>query len=562
VPRSKVGVLPRVARTAERVRRALDSRTTRAMCPALLFVGILPLLVLPIGRELGSVLFRDAAMCQYSGWCIRHGVRLYDQVAAADGPFIHFLHAIFQVFAGITDRGCRKADLVFQIALSASMGAVLAPAFAAGRGAQIAQRVAWASLGVAMWLSYYLSLGADQTVQRDPYYALAGYLGMMLVFASADWSPAGGRALAFAGGLLATLMIFSRPFGAIYPAMCALAFFLEDRRDADSAASLPRRVRAAAAGAGVAVVGVLVAVAIVGSLSGLFFWYLRYPLVVYRFIGRQPPLALLTDSYGAAAEVAITMFVGLFAAMAAGVLPWRAIGFAIAPALFLFSACWTGKGWSNHVVQVNAARPLVLLLALSRLWGHGANRPWSKLHAVVAFVVLAYAAQQSVQYLASSEFSKSAFRSVPEKGPFEVAEFLKTHTRPDDRVFLFGHEPHALLMAERAPAVPYYVDLTFDIPTLLRKQPPAAGLEPTPAEQASIERIERQIATDACGRLSAHFPAAMVFEDDSLGTWGIPDGVSDVATICPDVRAWLRDNYTLATTIATYHVYLRKASSS
>jgi hypothetical protein len=553
--------LQRASRLVEKARDVLDPPTWRALVPALVLVGLLPMFVLPIERELGSGLFRDAVMCQYSGWCIRHGVRLYDEVAAPDGPFIHFLHAIFQVFVGIADRGCRKADLVFQVLVSGTFGAVLAPAVTTGRGRYVA-RLAWAALGIGVWLSYYLSLGVDHTVQRDPYYALVGYLGMTLVFVSADASPRAGKMLAFAGGFLAALMLFSRPFGVIYPAMCGLGLLVEMRREPPVAPGLMQRVRAAAVGAGAAVVLVLVAVAIVGSLSGLVFWYLRFPLAAHRFIGRQSPLALLTDAYAGAAEVAMTLFVGLAAAMVTGLVPWRAMGFALAPGLFLFSACWTGKGWMNHAIQVNAAAPLVLLLGLSRVWGHRARESWSKVHALAAFALLTYAAQRSVQYVVASEFSKIGFANVPDPAPLAVAEFVKTHTRADDRVFLFGHEAHVLLLSERVSAIPHYVNMILDIATFLRRQPPAAGQEPGPAETAAFERFQKEIALDACGRLSAHFPAAMVFEDNSLGTWGIPDGVGDVARLCPDVRAWLRDRYTLAATIGTYHVYLRKDPSS
>jgi hypothetical protein len=561
VARTWVGVMQRAASLVEKARGVLDPPTWRALAPALVFVGLLPMFVLPIKHELGSALFRDAMMCQYSAWCIRHGVRLYDEIAAPDGPFIHFLHALFQVFVGIADRGCRKADLVFQILVSGTFGAVLAPAVTAGRGRHAA-RLAWAALGIGIWLSYYLSLGVDHTVQRDPYFALVGYLGMTLVFVSADASPRAGKMLAFAGGFVATLMVFSRPFGVIYPAMAGLGLLIEMGRETPVAPGVMQRVRAAAAGAGAAFTIVIVAVAIVGSLSGLVFWYLRYPLAAHRFIGRQNPWGLLTDAYAGAAEVALTLFVGIAAAMATGLLPWRAVGFALAPGFFLFSACWTGKGWSNHVIQVNAAAPLVLLLGLSRVWGHRAGESWSKVHALAAFALLTYAAQRSVQYLVASEFSKSGFENVPEPEPLAVAAFLKAHTQADDRVFLFGHEARVLLVSERVSAIPYYVNMIFDIATFMRRQPPAPGEEPAPEELAAFERFQKEIAVDACGRLSAHFPAAMVFEDNSLATWGIPDGVDDVAHLCPDLRAWLRDRYTLASTIGSYHVYLRKAPSS
>ncbi len=543
-------------RHLERVRDTVDVRIVRAASPAILFVALLPWLVEPVKRELASWLFRDAAMSQYTGWCIRHGVKLYQDVGAPDGPFIHFLHALFQVFAGISDQGCRVADLVFQVVLSGAMGAVLAPAFAPSRISQVGQRLAWGSVGVAMWLPYYLNLGADNTVQRDPYYALVGYLGMLFVFVSAEWSPRAGRLLAFAGGFLTTLMLFSRPFGVIYPALSAIGLLLEAREER---ASFSPRVLAAGAGGVAAVIVMLGAVALAGSLSGLFFWYVRFPLIAYRFAGRIDPMVLLTDAkaYGTASEIAITILVGLIAAMATGVLPWKALGFSLAPLLFLFAACWTGKGWSNHVVQTTAARNIVLLLVLSRTWKFRADGSWSKAHGIFAVAALVYCAQLCHAQLSSSEFSNRSFVSAREKEAFEVGEYLNSHTRNDDRVFLYGHEAHALLLAERVSAIPYYVNMIFDLQSYMTRLPPSAGQRPTARQMARFTEFQAEIAADGCGRLDRQPPAAMVFYDNSFGVWGIPDGVSDVAKLCPDLRSWLHDRYTLTSTVGGYHIYLR-----
>lgn len=546
---------------ARKLLDAVDERALRAVSPCVLLIALAPWLVTPIKRELASWLFRDAAMCQYTGWCIRHGVRLYKDVGAPDGPFIHFLHAFFQLFAGISDHGCRIADLVFQIVVSGTMGALLAPAFAPGRLSQAVQRLAWAAVGIAMWLPYYLNLGDGNTVQRDPYYALVGYLGMLLVFASADWGPRAGRALACAGGALTTLMLFSRPFGAIYPAMSALGLLFEWREAPDS---LARRARAAAVGGVAAAVATFGAVALFGSLSGFWYWYVRFPLVAYRFAGRIDPMALLTtdaNGYGTASEIAIIVLVGLIAAMATGALPWRAIGFALAPLFFLFSACWTGKGWSNHVVQTTAARNIVLLLALSRVWAHRADRGWSKVHGTVAVAILAYSAQLCHAQLEFSEFSSHTFVSTQEKDAFDVAEYLKAHTYREDRVFLYGHEAHALLLAERVSAIPYYVNMIFNLQSYMTRQPPSPGQEPTAKEMARFTQLQSEIAADGCGRLGGQPPAAMVFLDNSFGIWGVPDGVTDVARLCPTLRTWLHDRYKLTSTVGNYHIYLRNDRS-
>src|SRR5947207_12994921 len=70
--------------------------TLRAISVAILPLAVFPWLLTELQKEVQSPLFRDAAQCQYSGWCLLHGVRLYKDVGAPDGPLIHFLHALMQ----------------------------------------------------------------------------------------------------------------------------------------------------------------------------------------------------------------------------------------------------------------------------------------------------------------------------------------------------------------------------------------------------------------------------------------------------------------------------------
>ncbi|HXU60917.1 MAG TPA: hypothetical protein VN962_04405, partial [Polyangia bacterium] len=189
-----------------------------AIAVAIVPLALWPWLLPQIRRELGSPLFRDATQCQYSGWCILHGLRIYKDVAAPDGPLIHFLHALMQAFAGSSDRGCRAADLVLQLTGSGVMGASLAPAIAETRAGRVLSRIAWAALAMSLWMTWYLDQGWGQTVQRDTYFALFGYCGLVLVYTSAEFSPRAARITATAGGALCMLQIFGRHSGMAYPA--------------------------------------------------------------------------------------------------------------------------------------------------------------------------------------------------------------------------------------------------------------------------------------------------------------------------------------------------------
>jgi hypothetical protein len=545
-------------RVREEARHLVDPRTLRAMCPAVLAVALYPWIKAQIDRELPGSLFRDPAMSQYTGWCIRHGVRLYRDVGAPDGPIIHLLHALMQMFVGTSDAGARRADLVVHLVGSAAMGAALAPRFAISRLTSVVQRCAWAALGCALWLAWYLPAGGTtHTVDRDPYYALFGYLSIVLVYASADYELPWARALAFAGGFLGAAMLFTRHSGIAYPAVGALALLCSDDPVREQRTA---RLKAALLGASVGFVSVLAMVAAVGSLSGFWFWYLRYPFQSHRFIGHVNSVKLFTEVYTEASRLSVVVLVGVLGAVASRVLPRRATGFAFVPMLFLIAASLVGKGWPQHVMQTTAGANVILLVLLSRFW---ANRPerqrWSVLASLPAALVLLFTAYYAMETLQEGPlYNRPAEQFADAAAALNVGNYVRAHTKPDDAVFLYGHEAHVMLAAERRPAIPYYVNMVFDIDNFLKRQPPEPGEEPTKAQLDTFNKLQAYIDADACPRLSASPPAAMVFLDRSLGIWGIPYGVADVAHLCPGIPDELKEKYHEVPIVsADYHIYLR-----
>src|SRR5258708_26065118 len=77
---------------------AEGAASLRPLVPGLLGIGFLPWLLALARREVSDPLFGDTRVFQYTGWCIRHGLRLYRDVGMADGPFIHYLPAFIQLF--------------------------------------------------------------------------------------------------------------------------------------------------------------------------------------------------------------------------------------------------------------------------------------------------------------------------------------------------------------------------------------------------------------------------------------------------------------------------------
>src|SRR4029077_5417608 len=94
----------------------------------------------------------DHSLYQYTAWSVRHGDRLYRDVAVPDGPFITWLHAIIQIIAGESDRSFRWADLILQTGGALAIGFVVAPY----RG-----RAAWSGAIATLWLPASLPFPLD-----------------------------------------------------------------------------------------------------------------------------------------------------------------------------------------------------------------------------------------------------------------------------------------------------------------------------------------------------------------------------------------------------------------
>jgi hypothetical protein len=538
-----------------RLAPAFDARRLLVVLPLLPLVFLLPWLTRELNVELSAPLFRDAAMMQYTGWCIRHGMRLYEDAATPDGPFIHFFHALLQVFWGISDEGARRGDLLVQLVGAMLFGAAIAPRPTDTRS-RAAIVTVWALLGAFAWLSWYLTGGWEHTVQRDPYNALFGYLGMALLYTSSRFGQRMALTLAFVGGALATSQLFGRQSGIIYPAMALLGLLAEGSKSP----LWKQRLVAGFTGAGVAIAGMLVAVVTYGSWQGFLFWYFRVPLDIYRFIGSQPFSYLYTHVYLRQLIISVGIAAGVIIAIGRRLLPVQAVGFALAPFLFLMAACFAGKGWINHVQQTVAAENLVILLALSAAWERGLEREaWSGRQAALGMILLGALFARVVTDLRTSSFNAPPLYTATHLGAERLAEDLARSTAPDDRVFYYAHELHGLLFAERKTALPEISDQVLNFDAWLFHAPPWEP--PSDAEMATFERTQALISRDACGRLLNDPPAAVVSAPNDLHTFSVMSFEIDLQTICPAFVPLLTSQYRMHK-VAGYQVFLRRDHAS
>jgi hypothetical protein len=533
--------------------------------PLLILASFLPWL---IARDLASPLFRDATQNQYMGWCTLHRVTLYRDAGEPDAPLIFYLHAAIQLVGGITDAACRRVDLAFHVLGAAAMGALLAPRPPeATRAERRSTLLLWTCLGVVLWLGWYLCAGWKQTVQRDPYYALLGYLGLVLLHTSAERRLEERRRAiveAAAGGVLLTLLVFSRHSGIIFPACGALGFVL-----AEGAERRLRRPRAAAAAIAAAVTlpcGVI-SVALLGSLRWAWFWYVRFAFGFYQWMGKKGPIEVLFGKdegpFMEALAVALVVTVGVFAATRARLLPRRTWAFAASCVLFLVAACAVGKGWPNHVQQATAATVPLALIALAKL--RSATGRWSAAQRGGAMVLGAFAVYRVAWMIigvVSPLWSVGTEDLMEMASASAVADFLRTRTPADGTVFLYGHDLNVLLRSERRTAVPYLVNMTINTEGWYSAHPAEEGHGPDPRQRKVMLEIQEQIAADTWARLSARAPDAIVVLDESLGQFH--RGLAELAVLFPGLPAMLRDRFAEVQVpgAARYHVFLRLPSPS
>jgi hypothetical protein len=545
------GVPARLPAAARALRAALAApRTWRDLAPLVLPLALYPWIRTSFKNFVPHTLYFDAINYQYTAWCIRHGERLYDTVAAPDGPFITMLHALVQVIVGDSDHAFRRADLWIQTLGSAAIGAALAPP-------GWLRRAVWAPVGAAIWLSYYLTFDWHWTIQREAYYSLFGYLGAALMYASVSGAGRGARAAAFVGGALAGMQLFGKHSGVIFVGCGLFAVLVAARPQAEDAAVRRARARSALAGVAAGVAIMLACIVVWGSLRGFVFWYLQFPAAYRNAMVGAEARTLLLEGNAPAQELAAYALFGGLGAIATGLLPPRALGFALAPAASYVAMALQRKGYPYHLHPVHAGACVLAVMALSALFGHRRQAArWTGPHALAATVAIAVVGVHAVSGLRASPWlhegghdEHEADRQPHTNYPamLDVARYLREHTGPRDRVFTYGPAPQVLFSAARATAVPEFDNYFFNV----RR---ATTAELSPDERRSLDRLQARVAADACPRL-ARRPAAMVFCDGA--TWSRGPGVTDAAEVCPELRTIVDKEYRLAMSAGCWQVYLR-----
>jgi hypothetical protein len=556
----------------ERLRRALriasKAVSARDAAPLLLPLAMSPWLYVALRHYAQAPLFQDVGMYQYIAWCMRKGERIYQSIAVPDGPLIVLVHAVLQLYAGVSEVAFRRADLVFHAITAFATGALLMPR---REGAsRWTAAVVWGTFNAALWMVFVVHPGLAATVQREDYYVAMGTLSVVMAYratlsTTVTPGPATGpwrSALLVASGTLAAMQLFGKQSGAVYVLLGAVVVVLAPGAPGGRA----RQARRYAAGVGLGTAAMLTFVAAYGSLGGLWLWYFRYVFTVYRFSNASSVGSLLSDvGMGHYASIAVLVLVAGATAVAMRVLPRQTLAFALAPAFHYGLALLQRKGFQYQFVPVVASLHVYFTLVLAAAWDD--PRPsWSPARTAMAIGGMLLVGSMVFDTLRASPWLGTGPQlwDDPTIAPVRrAAAALRKNTKASDRVFFYGNDPILLFLAERLPATPYEVPwMVFSPPPPPPPDPPPPPpehprpfepFEPTAAQRDAISTFLLPLQQEQCLSLERLHPRAIVFKNDH------GDLEAQLVSYCPGVRDMLTDRYkALAEDLGPVRIYLHK----
>ncbi len=535
------------------------------IAPAIVALSSLALLIAALAQLgshfLRSPLTRDPAQFQFIAWAISQGAVDYRDLNDMNAPLSHAIHWLFMHLGGLDDTRFRELELGVLVATVGLAGALLP------RRLPILRPVA-ALCVVAALVAEYLRFFPWHLSQRD---------GMALWFvlpatalgsvALDEASPTSRRRTLIVAGAFVGLATTLKPyFGMMGVPLTAGVLVV-----------LPAGQRFRA------VLHLLVG-GLIGTLPALFFTlafgsltsYLRQgfvdgPLVYLGIPGRDLYDILLDprDHFNWLRVGVASTMLGL-ALVRLGALPRRDLPLLLAPAASVGVMLIQRSGFVYHVLPAVGTTLL--------LWAHllltVAERVPRRLPALAVGLVAASGAMWSASGLRGSallspeslEYERIADGhiealppgpglGIPDYFPRELrlgAAWLRAHTPPDARVYVYGHDVSLLLYARRRPAVATLSNLAIDLAGLLL--PPQRDRFPA-TRVRHLEAVQRRNVADALGRLRRDGAAACVLIDES--PW-MTDfyALADLQRHAPALAAWVRANYTEAARFGPVHVWL------
>ena len=527
-----------------------------------------------------AVLGRDQGIFQYVAWALRHGERAYRDIHEINGPLPHAWHLVMQLLGGEDEHVFRTIDTVYLTAAYAFAATTIPRWVDLDLGGPAARRrglVAWLLAGVAVLGPQYARYDWWHTSQREALYAILILTSLSLQSIGHTTRVRRRALVAFAlAGVTTTLPWFGKPPCAVFALLQAFVLML-DRRDL--AVSLRAAVASAMAG-GIAVLAAMLSfIAVYGDLGRGVALLSKVPrlhhtiwnetlLGAYRAYNNAPRLDW------AAATLAIFLVVYWFVR-----LPPRALLAAVLPVGGFIVFAGQGKAFPYHLHMLTlgtAVGQLVIVASLAK--ATASARIPAPVPIVLAALALGLGAKAAEDALLSPGVRGRwpAIAATPEMrgrrtyfdrfpwGDFaqndlrDAAAWLAFHTRPDDRVQIYGFDPYLLFLARRKSASPVIYDFELNVDAALEGGP---GARPTDELRAWLLAYRDEAEALVLEHVVASPPAAFALIDNAPFTHP-EDAEADFAAHCPKLDAFMRERYDAAAAFGTVHIWLRRDLTS
>jgi len=564
----------RLAAALDRLRRSAWKvaayRAARAvMLP--LIVALPPLFWILDGTRRASLttLGRDQGIFQYIAWAIQNGAVDYRDVRDVNGPLTHLVHMAFLAFGGADEHRFRVLDLAVTGVTFAFVGACL-PGLIRKAKVPLVERAAWALASWVVLSGQHLMYLYWDLAQRETFFDwfVLTSLGIQLV--------ARRRGAAFAvAGALSVLPWFGKPTFALFTFAQVLTLLVDDGLGITRRRALAWFAAGGASGA-TAMLGFLVAR---GDVAAFLRIYLVDVPQMYRFMMPRTPAEILSLEWGGGTSaMAVATSLAVIGLVVDRQMPRRVLAIALFPVLGIVSVLAQGKGFPYHFHPVTVGLHLSWLLIVVWLWERFRFAERGRFPRVLPYAVGAALAVKIAVAMGSSphitdiwilgKADDAAAREghdylVYFRGtdwfPWELrqtAAYLREHTKPTDRVQIYGMDPYVLFLARRMSATPYIYAYDLDADAALDGSWMPAGLHPDMAEAARIHALRDAHEADFRTRLEKEPPAAFVFFDRSpLISYG--NSWQDFELHCPETAAWVHEHYRETAAFADDHVWMR-----
>ncbi len=568
-------------------------RLLLAVVPALI-VGLPPLfwVIDATHRASLTTLGRDQGIFQYVAWAVDQGAKDYLDVRDVNGPLTHLVHLVFLHLGGADEHRFRVLDLCVTGATFALAGACLPgigrrlrpAARLFDRPERILPHLAWAFAGWVVLSGQYLQYIYWDIAQRESFFDWFLLSSVMLqLVAQAGLRREGSvwpRRLLVLVGALSVVTWFGKPTFVFFTMAQLLALVVDDEP------KLGKKARLVAFGIGGAFgalsqLAYLVIYADIGAFLRIYF--VDVPRM-YRFIWPRAAVEIFAlPGISTTAALSFVTSAAMLGLIFDRQMPRRALALALLPLCGLASAVMQAKGFPYHFHPVSAGLHLQWLAIVVWLWERSsASKSQKRSGARLApFLVASALALRVALMMPMSPHTTNLWiltkaRDAEERSshdyliyftsydffPWEMrqtAAYLKEHTKPTDKVQMYGMDPYILFLAERMSATPYIYayDLNADAALAGGQLPEPTGLHPNAQEQARIMALRDEHEVDLLARLEKAPPAAFVFLDKSpLITW--QDAFQDLREHSPRTAEWVEARYVETAVFEVDHVWMRR----